>query len=123
MQVIHIIHLYISGFRGGKFYEKKKIDNVDIYVLGYYCISSLYLFFLGKKVDSKNYENRNMASRPMLTIDSYKTFPTEFEKYYNDNIPFRNQLIRFNNSIDYFLFKRTGCPVILILSLEPMSVL
>ncbi len=65
-------------------------------------------FLLGQYVDSENYENRNMASKPILTAKNYESFPKEYESYYNDNIPFRNQLIRFNNSIDYFLFKQSS---------------
>lgn len=65
-------------------------------------------FFLGQYVDSKNYENRNMASKPILTAENYELFPKEYEAYYNDNLPFRNQLIRFHNSIDYFLFKQSS---------------
>lgn len=65
-------------------------------------------FFLGQYVDSKNYENRNMASKPILTAENYELFPKEYEVYCNDNLPFRNQLIRFHNSIDYFLFKQSS---------------
>ncbi|MCQ2518990.1 MAG: hypothetical protein MJ107_00520 [Lachnospiraceae bacterium] len=32
-------------------------------------------------------------------------YPSSFENYWNDNIPFRNQMIRLNNSIDYYMFK------------------
>ena len=64
-------------------------------------------FFLGQYIDTENYENRNMGSKPELTLENYKTFPQEYESYYNDNIPFRNQLIRLNSSIDYFLFKQS----------------
>ncbi len=65
-------------------------------------------FFLGQYVDSDNYENRNRASRPILTAENYEVFPDEYEIYYNDNIPFRNQLIKFHNSIDYFLFHQSS---------------
>lgn len=65
-------------------------------------------FFLEQYVDSKNYENRDKISKPILTIENYESFPEEYEAYYNDNIPFRNQLIKFNNSIDYFLFKQSS---------------
>ena len=56
-------------------------------------------------IDSDNHENRKKAGRPILRVENYQTFPEEYEAYYNDNIPFRNQLIRLNNSIDYFVFK------------------
>ncbi len=67
---------------------------------------SFTYFFLGRYVDSENYENRIMASRPVFSLENYETFPEEYETYYNDNIPFRNQLIRFNNSIDFFVFNQ-----------------
>lgn len=65
-------------------------------------------FFLGQYLDSKNYENRQKAAKPILTLGNYRSLPQEFEAYYNDNIPYRNQLIRLNNSIDYFLFNRSS---------------
>lgn len=65
-------------------------------------------FFLGQYVDSENYENRNMTSRPTFTSEDFESFPEEYETYYNDNLPFRNQLIRFHNSIDYFVFQQSS---------------
>lgn len=67
----------------------------------------LTYFFLGQYIDTENYENRNMTSKPVFTLGNWETFPGEYETYYNDNIPFRNQLIRFNNSIDLF-FKQSS---------------
>ena len=68
---------------------------------------SFTYFFLGKYVDSENYENRSSASKPTLTTENYELFPKAYDTYYNDNIPFRNQLIRLNSSIDYFLFNQS----------------
>lgn len=56
-------------------------------------------------LDSTNYENRTIASMPEINKDDYETFPAEFEKYYNDNLPFRNELIDLNSKISYYLFK------------------
>lgn len=69
---------------------------------------SCIYFFLGKYVDLENYENRNMTSRPELTLEDLESYPEEYETYYNDNLPFRNQLIRFHNSIDYFVFEQSS---------------
>ena len=49
-------------------------------------------FFLGPYIDAVNYENRNI----------------EYETYYNDNIPFRNQLIQLTSKIDFFLFRQSS---------------
>ena len=65
-------------------------------------------FFLGKYVDTENYENREAAEEPVLTIDNFETFPEEYEEYYDDNIPFRNQLIRLSSSIDYYAFHQSS---------------
>ena len=65
-------------------------------------------FFMGKYVDTENYENRSIAAKPKLTIENYDTFSEEYEEYYNENIPYRNQLITLNNYIDYFLFDQSS---------------
>ncbi len=65
-------------------------------------------YFLGPYIDSENYEKRDKGPRPVFTLQNYEAFPREWEAYYNDNIPFRNQLIRLNNSIDYYLFGQSS---------------
>jgi len=65
-------------------------------------------FVFGGYVDTDNYEKRDLSSKPALTTKNYATFPKEYEAYYNDNIPFRNQLIRLNNSVDYFIFNQSS---------------
>ncbi len=76
--------------------------------LVFIALPQITYFFLGKYVDTTNYENRNIEGRPMLSVDNYEEFPEDYELYFNDNIPYRNQLIRFHNSIDYFLFKQSS---------------
>ncbi len=65
-------------------------------------------FFLGQYVDSENYENRNLIEKPVLTTENYKEYPQNYEQYYGDNIPYRNQLITLNNSLEYFVFKQSS---------------
>lgn len=71
------------------------------------CFSWLLWIFLEKYVDATNYENRELAARPRLTVDNYKTFPAEYNSYFNDNIPFRNSLVTMNAAIDYFIFHKS----------------
>ena len=78
------------------------------------CLSRILWFFFGKYVDSTNYENRKLATRPELTMDSYDTFSNEYESYYNDNLQFRNSLITLNSSIDYFVFSRPSSNKVII---------
>ncbi len=57
-------------------------------------------------LDTENTENRALAKKPTLTLDSLESFPADYENYYNDTMPYRNQLIRFNNTLQYFLFRQ-----------------
>ncbi len=66
--------------------------------------NTLYIFGGGKSGNASNNENREMADKPILTTNNYENFSKEYEQYFNDNLPFRNQMIQFHNSIDYFLF-------------------
>ena len=72
------------------------------------CSSWILWFFLEKYTDTTNYENRQMAEQPRLTLDTYRQFSMKFNSYFNDNIPFRNSLVTLNNAIDYFVFKRSS---------------
>lgn len=65
-------------------------------------------FFLGPYIDAVNYENRNIETKPVLTLMNYESFPQEYETYYNDNIPFRNQLIQLTSKLDFFLFRQSS---------------
>ena len=57
------------------------------------CFSGLLWSFVSGFTDSTNYENREMAEKPELTLDTYEEYAQEYENYYNDKIPFRNTLI------------------------------
>ena len=72
------------------------------------CFSGLLWSFVSGFTDSTNYENREMAEKPELTLDTYGEYAQEYENYYNDKIPFRNTLITLNSAIDYFVFHRSS---------------
>ena len=50
-------------------------------------------------------ENRKIAPLPKLRADTIRTFPKEFESYYNDRLPFRSDLIWANSMLDYAVFR------------------
>ena len=70
------------------------------------CLSNVIRLFAGKIVDTTSRENRTPAKKPEMTADSYGTFSSDYTSYYNDNLPFRNNLITLNSAIDYFCFGR-----------------
>ncbi len=79
----------------------------DVFII-VICFSWLWWIILEKYVDSTNYENRVMATRPRLTADNYLTYANDYTLYFNDAIPFRNNLITLNNEIDYFIFNKSS---------------
>ncbi|MCQ2518991.1 MAG: hypothetical protein MJ107_00525 [Lachnospiraceae bacterium] len=56
-------------------------------------------------VETANLEKRKLAEYPHVADVGIEGYPSSFEAYWNDHIPFRNQLISVNNNIDYFVFK------------------
>ena len=90
---------------------KKKEAGAKILIAAFIliiCLSWLWWMLLGRFVDAKNYENRKLAERPALSAENYAAFPQEYTAYFNDNVPFRSSLIKLNNRIDYFAFKRAS---------------
>ena len=96
--------------------DKKKMGPRIIFVTftTIICLSWPLWIFLEKYVDSTNYENREMAKKPQLTVDNYETFSKEYESYFNDNIPFRNNLITLNTAIDYYIFNKSASSRVLV---------
>ena len=71
------------------------------------CIPHLLFLVCKNFVDTNNYENREFYAAPVIGQTPYTEFSSTFESYYNDRIPFRNQLISLINNVGYFVFKDT----------------
>lgn len=55
--------------------------------------------------DHINYENRTLASKPILVLTNINEYPKKYEEYFNDYLPFRNELVKLKNLNDIFVFK------------------
>ena len=85
-----------------------KKTTKTLYLIAFIVIMCLphFIFLLCRNhVDTNNYENRKLSDAPVVGTTSYTDFPAEFESFYNDRLPFRNQLIALNNNLNYFLFR------------------
>ena len=93
-----------------------KVKNIVlIVVFAVLIVAPTILYaFLGKKLDTENYEQRTMAQKPVLSVDNVEVFPGEFEVYYADNMPFRNQFIKLNTSFDYHAFKDAPSDIVIL---------
>ena len=55
--------------------------------------------------DHTNYENRTFAQKPILVSTNINEYPKIYEEYFNDYLPFRNELVKLKNLNDIFVFK------------------
>ena len=56
------------------------------------------------KFDHTNYENRVLSIKPVLDIKHLDEYPKEYETYFSDYIPFRNELVKLKNILDITIF-------------------
>ncbi len=52
--------------------------------------------FVKDYIDSENYENRVFAERPRLSVQTLPSFPQKFDDWFNDHLPYKNQLVMAN---------------------------
>lgn len=86
--------------------KKKRINicwisiGISLFILPMLC----YPFIRGH-LDETNYENRILAAKPTLSAENYSTYASQYEAYFNDNLPYRNQFVRGLNRLKYLVFK------------------
>ena len=61
-------------------------------------------FYENQYVDTAAGVPDSLAYFPEISTESIRTFPTAFENWYNDRIPFKKLLIKLNSEINYNLF-------------------
>ena len=86
-------------------FVKKNINRIWVFSFIVLLFAPMPLFFLLKDhLDTNDYEKRNKAPRPSVSLSSIGDFPEAFSAYFNDRLPFRNELIGLNSRIDYYIF-------------------
>ena len=65
-------------------------------------------------LDHTNYENRDMKAKPVFSVKDIESYPEQFEAYYEDVLPYRNQLIQLNSRVDYYIFKQSSSTDVLL---------
>lgn len=70
-------------------------------------LPSIAWFFASDGAKAEITENRALKEKPVLNIMTVKQFPADFNAYYSDHLPFRNDLIRVCSYIQYRTFGAT----------------
>ncbi len=88
---------------------KKKISDLIIIIIFIVEITvpQISFWFLKEHIPVSNNENRELNKKPELKISTITQYPKEFDNYYNDHLPFRNNLRKIWTDINYELFKTT----------------
>lgn len=71
-------------------------------------------FFIADYVDVGNYEKRELAKKPVLEWERINEVSVDVENYVNDYLPFRNQMIRFHNILEYYIFNNSNNDSVII---------
>lgn len=71
---------------------------------------------IGKYLDSStaDKENRVMTEMPTLANTQISEFPTLFDAYMNDNLPYKNYLVTINSMADYYLFNTSSSEDVIV---------
>lgn len=77
-------------------------------------LPNLAFLFLKPYVDTTNYEKRELAPKPVLSIENWRQFPQQFENYANDHAAFKNQFVKLNTLIDLNLFRSVKSDLVLL---------
>ena len=59
--------------------------------------------FVKDHIDSENHENRVFAEKPELSLQTITAFPQQFDDYFSDHLPYKNQLVMTNTIKNDFL--------------------
>lgn len=90
--------------------KKKKLQRgwILAFVLVLYGIPLLWIVF-GGRGEIETYENRVTTKLPVWKVqdgwEAFKAYPSAFEAYYNDHLPFRNEWIDLHSRIEYGIFQ------------------
>lgn len=80
----------------------KKNDLIIVIVFLLFLIGpNIFYFFLKNKMDLTNYENRDLFNKPPLVYSDILNYPNNYENYFNDNLPFKNEIRKIRSQILY----------------------
>ena len=84
---------------------KNKFGVILILFLCFLIMPNIIYKIFYDSFDHANYENRTLASKPILVLTNINEYPKKYEEYFNDYLPFRNELVKLKNLNDIRIFK------------------
>uniref|UniRef100_UPI0026234AEC alginate O-acetyltransferase AlgX-related protein n=1 Tax=uncultured Brachyspira sp. TaxID=221953 RepID=UPI0026234AEC len=98
--ISNIEKIYLKYFIG----MNKRYLYIIILFLCFLILPRIVYISFYESFDHKNYENRNFSKYPDIN-SSFIDYPQEYEAYFNDYLPFKNEMIQIKNLIDIYIFR------------------
>jgi hypothetical protein len=87
---------------------KSKNEKINLVVIIPFLFITVFFSIMFLKYPKKlksDAENRLLAEKPTLEYESINSFPADFEKYYNDQFPFRENFLKMFSRLQLSLGK------------------
>lgn len=87
-------------------HKRTKARNVIMIAIFIMLTATAWFLWIPLKnvVNTENTEKRELSSMPSVTETGIRAFPSLFEDWVNDHIPFRNQMISLRGAVEYGIF-------------------
>lgn len=82
--------------------------------LGLMILPRLLFIPLKDYVDTENYENRVYQEKPELTVRNLKSYPGQYDAYFNDHLAFKNPIVAFGKLADIRVFGEVSSDAVLM---------
>ncbi len=94
---------------------KKYVKTAYVIVFVVLFIAPMFTYELfGEYLDQTNFEQRQATEKPVLSWSTLEEYPEAFEAYYNDSLPWRNQMIAANNLLNLSLFRFSSVEKVIV---------
>ena len=114
--MILLLHSLILDFfkRLSKFNFRNRYAYILIIFLCFLIMPTILYKVFYDKFDHTNYENRKFATKPKFELKKFDNYPKLYETYFNDYIPFRNELNKLKNLLDIICFNNSTSKQVLV---------
>lgn len=94
---------------------KKSVQTIYFLWITLFLLLPVLVFLLVRgRLDTANYENRELALFPSVKAADIGQFPKGFDDWFSDHLPYRNQLLTLNGLFDYRVLKSSGNDSVLV---------
>lgn len=93
--------------------RNKEIKFIIAFLLFIY-LPAICNWFLKPYLNTTNYEKRKLNEKPVFEAKRITFYPSEFEAYYNDNLPFKNEIRIIRSRVLYDLFNISSTDSVII---------